>query len=273
MINSLPNGKNFGQFKLKSIFWFKIRIKNKITNQKKIMTKIAIFTVHKAASMLLHKINLKCCEMNRLMYYSPNGRDHSYQLEPLAFPESKLESESMFKGILKGFIGPIRVPLDINLDECLVNLQLRDPRDGLNSMFFSFTKIHPDFPEEIRLAWLEKGIDQCIIEWSDDYLNRYQKYIDNFIGHPNVNFLKYENMVFDFETWLHSYIKVFELSSEQISELEVYLADEVNPATANPKTHKRKILPGDYKNNLKPETIDFLNQKFSSVLSQLDYEL
>lgn len=243
------------------------------------MTKIAIFTVHKAASMLLHKINLKCCEMNGLTYYSPNAKDSQHELVNLVdFPDSlaklQLESESMFKGILKGCIGPVRRPLNISLDDCLVNLQLRDPRDCLNSMFFSFTKIHPGIPEERRSAWLEKGIDQCIIdEWSDEYLNRYQRYIDNFIDHPNVNFLKYENMVFDFETWLHSYVKVFEVTSEQICDLKVYLANEVNPSTADPKTHKRKILPGDYKNNLKPETIDFLNQKFSSILSRLDYEL
>ena len=92
--------------------------------------------------------------------------------------------------------------------------------------------------------------------------------------HENFNsqdFLKSHYIYF--ETWLDLYIKPFKLNSEICSELKQHLADEVNLETVDPNSHKINILSGDFRNNLKPEAINFFNQFFFVVFSRLQYEL
>ncbi|NEP31026.1 MAG: hypothetical protein F6K38_05905 [Moorea sp. SIO3B2] len=237
------------------------------------VTKIAVFTVHKAGSMLLHRITLEACALAQLKYYSPNNKELSDSL--LYFQDFKVNccqsALADFNYIDTGCIGPIRRPLEIDLDSCFVNLHLRDPRDGLNSMFFSWTKTHGGIKKSIRDEWLSWGIDKFVISFSDDYFERYEKYLNHFIGHPGVNLLKYEDMVDNFDSWFTSFVQPFQLSSEDINGLSKQLSDQVDPKNAKPNTHIRKITPGDFRNNLKPETIDTLNQKFGHILSALDY--
>ncbi|EGJ31343.1 MULTISPECIES: hypothetical protein [Moorena] len=237
------------------------------------ITKIAVFTVHKAASMFLHQITIEASALAKINYYSPNNKQLSDSLFYFRPPRENFCQEALakFNSIDTGCIGPMRYPLEIDLDSCFVNLHLRDPRDGLNSMFFSWTKIHKGFDQSKRDEWLSWGIDKFVISFSDEYLDRYEKYLNHFIGHPNVNLLKYEDMVYNFDSWLTLFVQPFQLYSQDISGLSKQLSDEVNPQNADPNTHRRKMISGDFKNNLKPETIDTLNQKFGHILSALDY--
>ena len=106
-----------------------------------------------------------------------------------------------------------------------------------------------------------------MISFSDDYFERYEKYLNHFIGHPHVNLLKYEDMVYNFDSWLTSFLQPFKLSADDINGLSKQFSDQVDSKNAKPNTHIRKITPGDFRNNLKPETIDTLNQKFGHILS------
>ncbi len=107
--------------------------RNKWRNPKR---NIIAYTTHKAGSMVLHRVLKDICELNRLRYYSPNES------------KTQLPFERMFAGedfIAKkrGCFGPIRffVPTKA-LDEASIILHLRDPRDVLVSMFFSYCYMH-----------------------------------------------------------------------------------------------------------------------------------
>lgn len=237
--------------------------------------KFAIFTVHKAASMFLHRISKQACAMAQIPYCSPNNKGPSGNLLYIRRADENFSQSTLdrFNSIHTGCIGPMRRPLDIDLDQCFVNLHLRDPRDGLNSMFFSWTKIHPGFDPVKRQEWIAWGIDRFVIEFSDDYLDRYEKYLNHYLGHPNVTLLKYEDMVHGFRHWLELFLKPFQLSPQEVNCLYQQFSNEVDPRNADPDSHRRKILPGDFRNNLKTETIERLNQKFKHILRSLNYSI
>src|SRR6266446_10014669 len=117
------------------------------------------YTTHKAGSMVLHRVLKDICELNRIRYYSPS--------------KAQLPFERMFAGhdfIAKkrGCFGPIRffVPTKA-LDEASVILHLRDPRDVLVSMFYSYCYMHAGEIERdtgYRKAVAEAGIDRFVLD-------------------------------------------------------------------------------------------------------------
>jgi hypothetical protein len=74
-----------------------------------------------------------------------------------------------------------------------------------------------------------------------------------------------------FEAWLTQFFTGFGLppKGELFSTTLKQFGKATDAGTANKTTHRRKIIPGDYKNNLSKNTIELLNQTFESVLTAL----
>ena len=113
--------------------------------------------------------------------------------------------------------------------------------------------------------------EHALSNQSDRFVKTYTEYIDNLLGKPNVLFIKYEEIITDFKNCL---IKInkhcgLELSEEQLNLLDK--SDLFKAKKENQHTHIRKIASGDYKEKLKPETIEILNKKFEGILRTLNY--
>jgi hypothetical protein len=262
-------------------------MKSKNTNQKAI-----VFTTHKAGSMLVHRVLQDICKKNDIDYYSPNQD-----------PEKQVPFERIFNGEdfiaeRNGYFGPLRffVP-SAALNEANIVLHLRDPRDVLTSMFFSYCYMHPgeiDGNTGYRKEVAEAGIDKFVLDMTDENClhyrgeygtgNRFTKYVGNIrdryltylrevFRNPNATILSYEEMVLDFANWLKQLIDAFELadSNRTYRALMVRHGDTVKPVGENVWSHKRKVTPGDYKEKLRPETIATLNSRFSEALDALGY--
>ena len=92
---------------------------------------IVVFTLHKSASMFLHKLCLHLSQLAGLTYYSPNGGDHEVPLRRF------LDDPEVWTG-RHGCFAPLRVPVPVpDMDAKKVILHLRDPRDVLVAMYFS----------------------------------------------------------------------------------------------------------------------------------------
>lgn len=103
---------------------------------------------------------------------------------------------------------------------------------------------------------------------------RYEVYIDRLLRRSNVTFVKYEEMVTNYRCWLEKFISPFPLEGKEstIDDL-VARSDTFFPKrTADSMTHIRHVAPGDHRNQLRPETIERLNEIFSNTLKALDYE-
>ena len=253
---------------------------------------IIAYTTHKAGSMVLHRVLKDICELNRIRYYSPNEA------------RSQLPFERMFAGhdfIAKkrGCFGPIRffVPTRA-LDTASIILHLRDPRDVLVSMFYSYCYMHEGEIERhtgYRKAVAEAGIDGFVLDmvgepfygYRGDYgigsrykkhvgnvLDRYQRYLEELLDRPNTIVVSYEEMVLAFPSWLEKIVSGFDLPDPDETRA-VVAARHANSVAAEGEedvwSHKRKVTPGDHREKLQAETIRQLDEIFASVLERLGY--
>ncbi len=250
------------------------------------------FTTHKAGSMVLHRVLKDICELNRIRYYSPN--ESKTQL-----PFDRMFEGYDFMGKKRGCFGPVRffVPSEA-LAEASVIMHLRDPRDVLTSMFYSYCYMHAGEIEAqtgYRKEVAEAGIDRFVLDmvgkpffnYRGDYgigsrykehvgnvLDRYQRYLTELLGRPNTTVVSYEEMVLSFPAWLEKIVNAFALS-DPAETLAVVAARHANSVAAEEKenvwSHKRKVTPGDHREKLQPETIRELDRIFAAVLKRLGY--
>ncbi|MGI8891012.1 MAG: sulfotransferase domain-containing protein [Chthoniobacterales bacterium] len=252
---------------------------------------VIAFTTHKAGSMVLHRVLKDICELNRIRYYSPN---ESQSLLPF----DRMFAGDDFMAKKKGCFGPIRffVPSKA-LAEAKVILHLRDPRDVLTSMFYSYCYMHAGEIEAdtgYRKEVAEAGIDRFVLEmvsapfyqYRGDYgigsrykqhvghvLDRYERYLSE-LGQPRTDIVSYEEMVLAFPSWLEKIVRAFDLADPEET-FAVVAARHANSVAAEEKedvwSHKRKVTPGDHREKLQPATIRELDRIFAPVLEKLGY--
>lgn len=165
-----------------------------------------------------------------------------------------------------------------NIDDYKILLMMRDPRDVLTSKYFSLAYSHniPKLQEEQMLATredtLKMTVDEFVTTRSQGELKKYTEYCRELIGRPNVLFVKYEDMVNNFDTWLHTIIKYLEIDVSQEKVNKIISDADFTVDKEDIHSHKRQVTPGDHKRKLKPESIDTLNSQFGEVLDLLGYE-
>jgi hypothetical protein len=253
---------------------------------------IVVFTLHKSGSMFLHRQCESLCQASGLTYHSPNAPGSGLDAR-------RLLTEPQIWRTRHGCFAPLRFYVDIpGIDDYEVILHLRDPRDVLVSMFYSYCYIHageiaPD--TGYRRAAAQEGIDAFVLakaseasrRYPGDYgtgghvedlignvPRRYQDYLRHLVGRPNVTLLSYEEMVTDYPRWLTKFMRPFPLETrEQLFEHWSSQAAALFPRrTHDVMTHMRRVVPGDFTRKLRAETIERLNDIFAPTLEVLGYE-
>jgi hypothetical protein len=237
---------------------------------------ILFFTVHKAGSMFIYKICHDLSKESGLTYYSVNHRRNS----KFYFDTEESNLSDMSQWVNKfGCFAPLRYYFDIpqELNPNII-LHLRDPRDVLVSLYYSEAYSHSvikgvfDLGQSERAEIINMGIDKFVLSKAADFNAKYNEY-QKLLARPNSIFVKYEDMVVNFPYWVREVAKVFDINTEkQIEKICKKYNKEFEIKRENVYAHKRKILPGDYKEKLKPETISRLNSVFSDNLKKYNYE-
>jgi hypothetical protein len=252
---------------------------------------IVVFTLHKSASMFIHQQCELLCRLSGMSYHSPN------------VPASGLDARRLLTDkdlwrLRHGCFAPVRFFVDIpQIDDYDVILHLRDPRDVLVSMFYSYCYIHPGEIEAntgYRRDVASRGIDAFVLakaserssEYRGDYgtgghvedlignlPKRYRDYIERLLTRPNVLLVKYEEMVTDYRRWLEKFINPFPIDDKRkVIEEWAARSQAFFPKRANDAmNHVRHVTPGDYKAKLQPSTIRALDEIFSGTLDALGY--
>lgn len=253
---------------------------------------IVVFTLHKSASMFLHRQCELLSRVADLPYHSPNVRGSGLDARRLLTDKELWSSRS-------GCFGPVRFFVEVpRMEDYEILLHLRDPRDVLVSMFYSYCYIHngevaADTGYRARAA--REGIDAFVLakacgdsaSYPGDYGTgghvedligdvpmRYRRYLDHLIGRPNVRLLKYEEMVTDYRSWLTRFIEPFPIANkEAVIAEQAALAPTFFPKRdSDVRNHVRHVTPGDHRAKLQPATIQRLNQVFADVLDALHYD-
>lgn len=259
------------------------------------MNSVLIFTVHKAASMFLHQLTNDLSNHIGFDYYSINKDEFHDQIKSLSwkkFIEENPNKKSCFGPIRAGVAEPT---IPKGLESYSIVLHLRDPRDVLVSLFYSDTYSHPKRPgrfnpsDKQRYGWEEGGINAFVIDKAPEYKKRYQSLTSTLLNEKNVVFVRYEDMVSDYGTWLKHFLSVFSHFSVPTKGIlkifkrrtslddihQKFFKKYENKFTVSSEDiykHKRQIAPGDHKRKLHEDTIKRLTFEFGDILKLLNYE-
>lgn len=253
---------------------------------------IVVFTLHKSGSMFLHRQCEMLCSASGIAYHSPN-------LPGSGLDARRLLTDPDIWRTRHGCFAPVRFYVEIpQLSDYEVLLHLRDPRDVLVSMFYSYCYIHPgEVPPDsgYRRRTAEEGIDAFVLAKSSamsrrypgDYgtgghvedlignlPSRYERYLRHLLGRANVTLLRYEEMVSDYPRWLSAFARPFPLPDRQqrLADWSARSRSFFPQRSGDVMAHVRHVTPGDFRLKLQPTTIRKLDTIFAPTLDALGYE-
>ena len=254
-----------------------LRLADKDTPQNSKDKSIIFFTAHKCASVYVNGMIRKIVSdagiipIDFARYLWQDGRSIQEILDSSQKTEKAFKPYGYFYGSFREF-----QPLP-DLENYQIILILRDPRDVLTSLYFSHAYSHekPSYLLGKQPEWRTKALTQTLDEFVIDHLpiykNRYAQYTENLLGKPNVLFLKYEQMVADFETWLNDLVDFLSVEVDPNLIKEIKQQANLNVKQENVYAHKRQVTPGDHQRKLQPDTVELLNSELKIILKKLDY--
>jgi hypothetical protein len=173
------------------------------------------------------------------------------------------------------YYGPIGTYRSIpDMPRYRVVLQLRDPRDVLTSLYFSTAFSHAVINPKLvrrRQEALSMDIDTFVLHEADEYLPIFRQYCDSLLDKSWAVFLKYEEMVTDFPSWLNKLSHHTGLAGETSTLEAVRRTADFSINSEDKYAQRRQITPGDYLRKLQPGTIEQLNGRFAQILDRLGY--
>jgi hypothetical protein len=118
-------------------------------------------------------------------------------------------------------------------------------------------------------------IDEFVLADSDRIYGILQRYKTLLIDrYPHTYVTTYENMAADFEGWLNGLLDNCQLAiTNDLRRSLLEESDRLRPAVENINKHIRKGKSEDYKEKLKPETINQLNEKLAVLLEAFGYRV
>lgn len=157
-------------------------------------------------------------------------------------------------------------------------LLIRDPRDILVSHYFSMKKSHAIPEGEMGERLLQQRrkmqsltIDQYVREKAQSFSKIFQSYI--IIENNLLKVFKYEDIVFNKKAWIQDILRFLNLDLDLETIEKIADKHDVFPQIESPNAHIRKVTPGDHREKLQPETINFLNKIFQKTLLKYGYKI
>lgn len=249
------------------------------------MKSVLVYTIHKAGSTFLDLLLRQTCRRFGIEHLSVND-DRYFDVITEGSWKAFIETQqsTCCLGPIRGSSNSAIFPDD--LDNYSVVLHLRDPRDVLTSMFYSYAYSHKvregrfEATEQQRRQWRQAGIDDFVLRSALPLRATYDKLCSQLLGRTNVNVVHYETMVLDYSLWLADFLSAFdELSiparkkrhyfltqSARRKKIQVELyrrhKDSFSIETEDVYSHKRRVTPGDHKEKLATSTVNQLDQIF-----------
>lgn len=235
---------------------------------------VLFFTLHKCASVFLRdklhalarEIGLAPLDMDS--HFFVLGRTEPIVHEPRGY-----------------FYGPYRSPDSAygqprswpDLRDYQVLLVVRDPRDVLTSLYYSsaFSHAVPEGPfrESLlrhRQQTLRQTIDEFVRDQAPAFAARYEAYV-RMTAATEVHVARYEELVTDPHRWLDGVLTYLHARVPPRFARSLIRPRDFRVKHEDPRAHVRQIAPGDHARKLRPETIEWLNRQFESVLAAFGY--
>lgn len=156
-------------------------------------------------------------------------------------------------------------------DDYRIVLILRDPRDVICSTYYSRRYGHGLINKELyynRKAIQHVDIDTYAIETIERFKPLYQEYMDHLIGKDHVLFIRYEDLIMEFDVHLKAICEHTGLTDDSSMIEQIIQESDFSVKEEDVYKHKRQVTPGDHLKKLKPETIKKLNEAFAEPVAR-----
>lgn len=242
-----------------------------------------VFTFHKAGSMALHAYLGWIAGAAGLPHHSPNNENAPQRQQFCIKPAPSQDDPNWWMTTgrhLDGIIGPLRRPIVLpSRLKTRGAILVRDPRDALTSMYYSFTFSHGGVSDANRQRRIEMGIDRFALQRLPDLKKRLVRYRAMLGAQPNWPLLRYEDMVLRFDRWLPELIDGFALKLDRsaVATFAAAKAAEYKSVIAQRRKaertdlHMRYVAPGDHLTKLAPETIARIDAALAQELTFFGY--
>ena len=244
------------------------------------------FSMNKAATQYVKSILVRCAEENGLVPVHISGYAFNTNFPLLHnLPAKKMKKyRHIFKrrgylySVIAGMIEGIP-----DLEEYKIVLHIGDPRDVLVSHYYSTAYSHrpPDRSGNKYRKFMSRRkeaggstIDDFVRSQSLQVYDTFRRYQNLLLDkYQNTHLTTYERMVRQFDDWLSELVGCTELDvSEELLQSLVEEHEKIRPKGENIHRHLRRGIPGDYKEKLQLETIEYLNEKFMPILKRFHYD-
>jgi Sulfotransferase domain len=243
------------------------------------------FSMNKAATQYTKSVLRRCAIDNGMVAVGIHDyafHSHFPYLDHLSAAEMQ-QYQHVFKpaGYLYSVFGGM-IDGIANLDRYKVVLMVRDPRDVLVSSYYSVAYSHPeplpgsgkrdDFLAARETA-RRSGVDDYALAEGDGVARILERYKTLLLdAHSSAYVTRYEEMTVDFDGWLDGLLRACGLTIGD--DLRRAIRDEharLTPRDEDARRHIRKGRAGDFREKLKPQSIDALNARLGPMLEAFGY--
>ncbi len=240
----------------------------------------AFVTVHKAASSYVGSLLAELFRARGVPQVDLAGSAFANNLEESAFC---IENEQLLR-IGGHYYGPFRndggyVASMPSLRKTKLIIHVRDPRDCIVSLHYSvaFSHLLPSVEGPIRDEMIAqrklysgRTVDESALADCDSFRKTFESLRDLRDATPSAYISKYTDMVTDFDKWLDG-ICAFTRCGD-LSEVKERLRRAANfNVEEDPFSHKRQVIPGDFRRKLAPDTQRELTARLGQVLDAFGY--
>ena len=246
---------------------------------------VIYFTLPKSGSVMLTQFMAQLCPEVGLTRVYIEGKFFELGIRGDFFQSSKRQNVApastsaiyLDKGYCYGSpILPLAYDIPI-LGKVKAILLVRDPRDMLVSLYYSFGESHPtpgkasEVIRETRELARRVGIDEYVIHEAPRYARMLRQYHEKVVSSPLTKVFRYEDVVYDKAKWISEICAHFGWDVPLETQEAFAKSADVFPAQEKPEEHIRQVHPGNYKKKLHPTTITQLDEVLSDAMAPFGY--
>ncbi len=240
---------------------------------------IVFITMHKAGSVFVNSVLTMIAAENGLIPVDFAGEAFRSGIKEWQYCVDRSPLFSRKGYYFGAFRGPY-VDKFADLSQNRLLIQVRDPRDCIVSLYYSYKFSHgaPGMGplrkifDRIRESTRDKQIDEFAIQQAESYAKRLQMITAVHQQNEGRTLLvKYEEMVGDFDLWLNRVAGFFRLAISEETRSALRKMADFNVEAEDQSFHKRQVKPGDHLRKLAPETIEKMNRIMAVQLQDYGY--
>lgn len=239
---------------------------------------IVFITMHKAASVFVNEVLDLVLMHEGMVHVDFAGEAFQNGVKEWEYCVSKSHLFSTQGYYFGAFRGPYIDKFgDLSANRIVV--QVRDPRDCIVSLYYSYKYSHGAPGEgvlkkifnRIRSHVEDTEIDDFALEQAKTYSRRLAMITDLCNRYEDHILLKYEHMVSDFEKWEGQLYGFLGIDPSPAVRVKVKALATFDVESEDVTKHKRQVTPGDHERKLKPRTVAQMNEILSEHLIRYDY--